>query len=155
MSASGPFLAICAVTILTSLDEELTVYGYFSNRTHPKLSPLVPEIADLLDCPLSPVKTRLYQGLVVLRRELDLAAGGTGDVTETHRLWEHPKNPQRVGSGVVQRSLGNGNRHWAGSVGSQPAADWTASGTTSASSSRASGVPSRSGHRSVTRSVEP
>jgi RNA polymerase sigma-70 factor (ECF subfamily) len=28
------------------------------------------EIADLLDCPLSTVKTRLYQGLVVLRREL-------------------------------------------------------------------------------------
>jgi RNA polymerase sigma-70 factor (ECF subfamily) len=29
------------------------------------------EIADLLDCPLSTVKTRLYQGLTVLRRELD------------------------------------------------------------------------------------
>jgi RNA polymerase sigma-70 factor (ECF subfamily) len=29
------------------------------------------EIADLLDCPLSTVKTRLYQGLVVLRRELE------------------------------------------------------------------------------------
>ncbi|HWP99509.1 MAG TPA: sigma-70 family RNA polymerase sigma factor [Vicinamibacterales bacterium] len=28
------------------------------------------EIADLLDCPLSTVKTRLYQGLQVLRREL-------------------------------------------------------------------------------------
>jgi RNA polymerase sigma-70 factor (ECF subfamily) len=28
------------------------------------------EIADLLDCPLSTVKTRLYQGLSVLRREL-------------------------------------------------------------------------------------
>src|SRR5579862_6051211 len=28
------------------------------------------EIADLLDCPLSTVKTRLYQGLTVLRREL-------------------------------------------------------------------------------------
>jgi outer membrane protein assembly factor BamB len=27
--------------------------------------------------------------------------GGAGDITETHRLWEHPKNPQRVGSGVV------------------------------------------------------
>jgi RNA polymerase sigma-70 factor (ECF subfamily) len=28
------------------------------------------EIADLLECPLSTVKTRLYQGLSVLRREL-------------------------------------------------------------------------------------
>lgn len=31
------------------------------------------EIADLLDCPLSTVKTRLYQGLSVLRRELERA----------------------------------------------------------------------------------
>ena len=29
------------------------------------------EIADLLDCPLSTVKTRLYQGLTVLRRQLE------------------------------------------------------------------------------------
>ena len=29
------------------------------------------EIADLVGCPLSTVKTRLYQGLAVLRRELD------------------------------------------------------------------------------------
>ena len=29
------------------------------------------EIADLLGCPLSTVKTRLYQGMVVLRRELE------------------------------------------------------------------------------------
>jgi len=35
--------------ILTSLDEDLTIYGYFSKRTHPKLAPLVPELADLLD----------------------------------------------------------------------------------------------------------
>ena len=33
------------------------------------------EIADLVGCPLSTVKTRLYQGLTVLRREL--ARGGT------------------------------------------------------------------------------
>ena len=33
------------------------------------------EIADMLDCPLSTVKTRLYQGLTVLRRELDQNAG--------------------------------------------------------------------------------
>jgi RNA polymerase sigma-70 factor (ECF subfamily) len=31
------------------------------------------EIADLLDCPLSTVKTRLYQGLTVLRRQLEQA----------------------------------------------------------------------------------
>jgi RNA polymerase sigma-70 factor, ECF subfamily len=36
------------------------------------------EIADLLNCPLSTVKTRLYQGLTVLRRQLS-AAGLTGD----------------------------------------------------------------------------
>jgi ABC-2 type transport system permease protein len=34
--------------ILTGLDEDLTIYGYFSERTHPKLAPLVPELADLL-----------------------------------------------------------------------------------------------------------
>jgi RNA polymerase sigma-70 factor, ECF subfamily len=32
------------------------------------------EIADLVGCPLSTVKTRLYQGLTVLRRELDSVA---------------------------------------------------------------------------------
>jgi RNA polymerase sigma-70 factor (ECF subfamily) len=31
------------------------------------------EIADLLDCPLSTVKTRLYQGLTVVRRQLEQA----------------------------------------------------------------------------------
>jgi len=44
------------------------------------------EIADLLDCPLSTVKTRLYQGLTVLRRHLHerdearLAARPTGSL---------------------------------------------------------------------------
>jgi RNA polymerase sigma-70 factor (ECF subfamily) len=33
------------------------------------------EIADLIGCPLSTVKTRLYQGLTVLRRELAKSAG--------------------------------------------------------------------------------
>jgi RNA polymerase sigma-70 factor (ECF subfamily) len=32
------------------------------------------EIADLMGCPLSTVKTRLYQGLTVLRRELAKSA---------------------------------------------------------------------------------
>lgn len=27
--------------------------------------------------------------------------GGTGDVTESHRLWRTAKNPQRIGSGVI------------------------------------------------------
>ena len=31
------------------------------------------EIADLLDCPLSTVKTRLYQGLTVVRKQLETA----------------------------------------------------------------------------------
>jgi len=28
-------------------------------------------------------------------------AGGSGDVTESHRLWHHPKTKQRIGSGVI------------------------------------------------------
>lgn len=36
------------------------------------------EIADLLDCPLSTVKTRLYQGLTVVRKQLQ-SAGVTGE----------------------------------------------------------------------------
>ena len=35
--------------ILQSLDDDLVIRGYFSKRTHPKLAPLVPHIADLLD----------------------------------------------------------------------------------------------------------
>ena len=38
------------------------------------------EIADLLDCPLSTVKTRLYQGLSVLRRQLASAGMRKYDV---------------------------------------------------------------------------
>lgn len=36
------------------------------------------EIADLLDCPLSTVKTRLYQGLSVVRKQLE-SAGVSGE----------------------------------------------------------------------------
>jgi RNA polymerase sigma-70 factor (ECF subfamily) len=39
------------------------------------------EIADLLDCPLSTVKTRLYQGLTVLRKQL--AREGLADATRS------------------------------------------------------------------------
>ncbi len=35
--------------ILRSLEEEVTIYGYFSERTHVKLAPLVPELVDLLE----------------------------------------------------------------------------------------------------------
>jgi ABC-type uncharacterized transport system involved in gliding motility auxiliary subunit len=35
--------------ILASLDDNLSIRGYFSQRTHPKLAPLIPEIVDLLD----------------------------------------------------------------------------------------------------------
>lgn len=32
---------------------------------------------------------------------LAVQAGGAGDVTETRRLWHHPKTKQRIGSGVI------------------------------------------------------
>jgi RNA polymerase sigma-70 factor (ECF subfamily) len=42
------------------------------------------EIADLIGCPLSTVKTRLYQGLTVLRREL-ARAGAVAEKEPGHR----------------------------------------------------------------------
>jgi outer membrane protein assembly factor BamB len=32
---------------------------------------------------------------------IGVKTGGTGDVTESHRLWRVAKNPQRIGSGVI------------------------------------------------------
>jgi outer membrane protein assembly factor BamB len=32
---------------------------------------------------------------------LAVRTGGAGDVTDTHRLWHHPKTKQRIGSGVI------------------------------------------------------
>jgi outer membrane protein assembly factor BamB len=32
---------------------------------------------------------------------IGVKTGGSGDVTETHRLWRAAKNPQRIGSGVI------------------------------------------------------
>lgn len=32
---------------------------------------------------------------------IGLKTGGSGDVTESHRLWRRPKNPQSIGSGVI------------------------------------------------------
>jgi RNA polymerase sigma-70 factor (ECF subfamily) len=44
------------------------------------------EIADMLNCPLSTVKTRLYQGLSVLRRRLDRQQ--TEDAAMRRATWE-------------------------------------------------------------------
>ncbi len=35
--------------LISDLDEELTIFGYFSGRSHPKLAPLVPQIRDMLE----------------------------------------------------------------------------------------------------------
>jgi RNA polymerase sigma-70 factor (ECF subfamily) len=55
------------------------------------------EIADLVGCPLSTVKTRLYQGLTVLRQELD-------------RAGIRPQQPPGDGGA---RGVGRGDRHQA------------------------------------------
>ncbi len=44
------------------------------------------EIAELLDCPLSTVKTRMYQGLAVLRRHLERTAAGRDHGDHDDRL---------------------------------------------------------------------
>lgn len=55
------------------------------------------EIAELLGCPLSTVKTRLYQGLTVLRRELAKLEGADArHVTERGASPGEAKAPRRV-----------------------------------------------------------
>src|SRR6187399_1724709 len=34
-------------------------------------------------------------------KSMAVSAGGTGDVTDSRRLWLHPKTKQRIGSGVI------------------------------------------------------
>jgi len=34
-------------------------------------------------------------------KTIAVRAGGSGDITESRRLWLHPQTPQRIGSGVV------------------------------------------------------
>jgi len=34
---------------------------------------------------------------------LAMRAGGSGDVTQSRRIWHHPKTKQRIGSGVIAR----------------------------------------------------
>jgi len=50
------------------------------------------EIADMLECPLSTVKTRLYQGLTVLRKQLQ-------ERGVEHVFGHGPERRQRAGSG--------------------------------------------------------
>src|SRR5207248_8667357 len=53
----------CAMTLLSDEQRTAIVLKEYQGLTFQ-------EIADLVGCPLSTVKTRLYQGLTVLRREL-------------------------------------------------------------------------------------
>jgi RNA polymerase sigma factor (sigma-70 family) len=55
------------------------------------------EIAELLGCPLSTVKTRLYQGLTVLRRELE--RNGIGSASG-QAATEAPRTKTRAARGL-------------------------------------------------------
>ena len=49
------------------------------------------EIADLVDCPLSTVKTRLYQGLSVLRRHLELSGMQSAQLSYRRGMLNMPR----------------------------------------------------------------
>ena len=56
--------------------------------------------------PLVYTSPLLAEGIVVAMggysgMDLAVKAGGSGDVTSTHRLWHHLKSPQRIASGVI------------------------------------------------------
>ena len=48
------------------------------------------EVADIMGCPLSTAKTRLYQGLSVLRRELTFSGRRSAEVAPFRRLEKQP-----------------------------------------------------------------
>jgi RNA polymerase sigma-70 factor (ECF subfamily) len=48
------------------------------------------EVADIMGCPLSTAKTRLYQGLSVLRRELTSSGRRSAEVARFRRLEKQP-----------------------------------------------------------------
>ena len=59
------------------------------------------EIADLQGCPLSTVKTRLYQGLGVLRRQLQReGVDGAAGVSGRRAAGAGPRSDADVGSGA-------------------------------------------------------
>jgi len=59
--------------LLSSLDEDVLIFGYFSQRTHPKLAPLVPQIKDLLE---------EYAALSGGRVKVEIADPGQNEVAE-------------------------------------------------------------------------
>ena len=65
---------------------------------------------DLWSCeglnPLAYTSPILSEGIVVAMggfsgKALAVKVGGSGDVTATHRIWHHPKSPQRIGAGAI------------------------------------------------------
>jgi len=65
--------------LVRDLDEDLYLYGYFSEKTHPKLAPLVPEIEDLA-------------------REYGVLSGG-----KIHVVFTDPRTDDRIAEEAKQR----------------------------------------------------